>query len=129
MQIKPGYIILHMCTINEDHIMYGSWDIRHNKQSFLSFWVIFCLLTLLTTWKIKDLKKWKKMSEDIIILHLHTTNDDHMTYGSWITECNRQNVLSFWTIFDPFNPLTTQKIKTLKKWKNAHRYYHFTCVT
>ena len=32
-----------MCTINEDHMMYSSWDIRHNKQSFLSFWVIFPL--------------------------------------------------------------------------------------
>ena len=26
--------------------------------------------------------------------------------------------LSFWTTFCPFTPLTTQKIKILKKWKN-----------
>ena len=53
-------ILFHMCTINEDHMMYDSWDIRHDSQSFLSFWTIFCPLTLLTTWKIKILKKWKK---------------------------------------------------------------------
>ena len=41
-------------------MMYGSWDIRYGKQSFSSFWVIFCPLTILTTWKIKILKKWKK---------------------------------------------------------------------
>ena len=32
---KPGDIILlDMCTINEDHMMYSSWDLRHNKLSF-----------------------------------------------------------------------------------------------
>ena len=36
-----------------------TWDIRHNKHSFLSFWAIFCPLILLTTWKLKVLKKWK----------------------------------------------------------------------
>ena len=40
-----------------------------------------------------------------------------MMYGSWDMECNGQNFLSFWTIFCPFTPLTTQKIKILKKWK------------
>ena len=50
---KPGYIIiLHMCTINDNHIMYGS--------CFLSFWTVFCPFTPLTTQKIKILKKWKK---------------------------------------------------------------------
>ena len=30
-------------------------------------------------------------------------------------EWDRQNILSFWTVFCPFNPLWTQKIKILKK--------------
>ena len=34
-------------------------------------------------------------------------------------ECNRQNVLSLWTVFCPFTPLQTQKVKILKKWKKA----------
>ena len=38
-------------------------------------------------------------------------------YGSSDMECNGENVLSFWTIFCPFNSLTAQKIKILKKWK------------
>ena len=46
-------------------------------------------------------------------------------YGSWDTECDRQNFFLFWTIFCP---LTTQKIKILKKWKNTWRYHHFTQV-
>ena len=31
----PGHIILlHMCTVNQDHIMYGSWDMKFNRQNF-----------------------------------------------------------------------------------------------
>ena len=30
-------ILLHMCTINEDHMIYGSWDIRHNEELFGSY--------------------------------------------------------------------------------------------
>ena len=123
---KPGDIILlHMCTINEGHMMYASWNIRHNRQNFFSFWNIFCCFTHLRTWKIKVLKKWKKKTpEDIIILHLQTTNDDHMMYGSWDMEWD--GIFIILDYFCSFTPLTTQKTKILKKWKNAHRYYHFT---
>ena len=70
----------------------------------------------------------KKMPGDIIILCRCAINDKHIMYGSWATECDRWNLLSFWTIFCTFIPLTTQKNKILKKWKKAWRYYHFTQV-
>ena len=57
----PGDIILlHICGINEDHMMYGSCNTRHGKQNFLSFWAIFLHLTLLATQKINIFKKMKK---------------------------------------------------------------------
>ena len=31
-------IILNMCTINENHMINGSWDMEHNRHTFLSFW-------------------------------------------------------------------------------------------
>ena len=80
-------------------------------------------------------EKIKKKFEDIIILHLHPTNDDYMMYGSWDMECNRQIFLSFWTIFCLFTPLTSQKIKTLKKWKKCleilsfYFFFPFTSLT
>ena len=40
-----------------------------------------------------------------------------MIYGSWDVKQNGQNFLSIWAIFCTFSPLTTQKIKILKKWK------------
>ena len=42
---KPGdIIILHMCTLNNNHMMYGSWDMECDRQKFLSFGTIFALL-------------------------------------------------------------------------------------
>ena len=61
-------IILHIYTINDSH-MCGSWDMKCNGHNFLSFWTIFCPFTLLTTWKINILKKWKKLLQ---IIWFHT---------------------------------------------------------
>ena len=52
-------IILHMCTINDNQIMYGSWDIECDRHIFLLFWTIFCPFTPLTTQNIKILKNLK----------------------------------------------------------------------
>ena len=42
----PGdIIILHICTINGYHMMYGSRDMEHDRQKFLSFWTMFCPFT------------------------------------------------------------------------------------
>ena len=67
--------------------------------------------------KNQNVGKMKKRTGAIIILQMCTTNDID---GSWGMECDRQNSLSFWTIFCTFTPppLTTCKIKILKKWKN-----------
>ena len=41
----PGdIIILHKCTINGNHIMYGSWDMKHDGESFSHFGQFFALL-------------------------------------------------------------------------------------
>ena len=102
-------------------VIYGSWNIRCDRQKFLSSWAIFCPFSPLATQKIKILKL-KKAPGDIIILHICTINDNHM-HGSWDTEHDGQNCLSFWTIFCPFTPLTTRKIKIFKKWKKHLEFY------
>ena len=94
-------------------MMYGCWDMEHyrlfcHSGPFFALW----------TQKIKIFKKWKNAWR-YFILQMCTINNSHMMYGSWNMECNRQNFLSFWTTFCPFTPLTTQKIKLLKKWKNC----------
>ena len=30
-KVRRDTIILHMCTINENHMMYGSWNMEHDR--------------------------------------------------------------------------------------------------
>ena len=108
--------LLHMCILNHDHIMYGSWDLKYKGQSFLSFWAIFCPLTLQTSPKIKILKS-KKTPGDIIILHLCTTNNNCMMYCSWDIKRNRQNfvILGYFLSFYPHNNPKNQNFEKMKK--------------
>ena len=76
-------IILHMCAINENHMMYESGDMQGDRQILFLFWTIFCPFTPLTTQKIKNPKKQtKKRPGDIIISHKCTINDNHRMYDS-----------------------------------------------
>ena len=75
-------IILHLCTANGDHMMYGSSDMKCDRQNYLLFWIIFCPFTPLTTQKIRILKNGKKSPGDIIISRKYTINDNHMMYSS-----------------------------------------------
>ena len=104
--------------------MYGSWDMERDGQNFLSFWTFYLHFYPPNNPKNQNLKKWKT-AWSIITLQMCTINDNHMMYGSWDMECNRQNFLSFWTIFCPFTPLWTQKIKILKKWKKHLKILSF----
>ena len=67
------------------------------------------------------------MPGDIIILHKCTVNDNHMVPDMWKATGN--NFLPFWHIFCLLPHLTTQIIKTLKKWKKTWRYHNFTSLT
>ena len=114
----PGdIIVLHMCTINDNDMMYGSWDMECDRQSFFLIFDHFLHLYPPNNPKNQNFEKMKKTLGHIFILQRCTTNDNHMMYGSWDIEHDGQIFLSFWTIFSPFIPLTTQKIKILKKWK------------
>ena len=110
-------------------IWYGYWNIRCDRQNFLSFWVIFCPFRPLTCPKNYNLKKMKKTTTDIITVHKCTKNHDHMLYCYWDMARDGCNYFSFQAIFCPFTPLIAQKIKFFKKWKkNTWRYHHFTQV-
>ena len=75
--------------------------------------------------KNQNFEKMEKIPDDMIISHKCTINDYHMMHDFWVIKRNRQNLLSFWTIFCPFTPLN-QKIKILKIQKDTWRYHYFT---
>ena len=101
---------------NNNRLMYGSWDVERDGENFMSFW-IFCCLLCPNNPENQNFDKLKKTPGDIIISNVCTIYDNHMMYGSWDIKRYGPNFLLFWTIFCPFTALTTQKIKTLKKWR------------
>ena len=85
------------------------------------------LLLLLKTWKIRILKK----NEKYCWRYHHSTHvyqKPQLYEVQFLRYWVRQNFLSFWARFCPFTPLTTHKIKILKKWKSIWRGHHFTHV-
>ena len=65
----------------------------------------------------QNFEKMRKMLEDIIILHLSTTNDDHMIYGSSHIERGRLFFYHFqqFFAFTPQNNLKNQNFEKTKK--------------
>ena len=116
MKKMPGdiIIVLHKHVYHKWR-SYNMWFLKYEMQQTEFFVILgnFLPFYLLTT------KFWKneKTLGDIIILRMCTIHDNHMMYGSWDMERDGQYFLSFWTVFCSFTPLTTRKIKLLKKWK------------
>ena len=116
MKIAPGdIIILHKCTINDNHMIHGSWDMMCTRQNF--FVILGHFFPFYPPYSLKNekFKKMKKMPQYIIILHNCTKNHDHMLYCSWHMTGDRCNCYFwFWAIFCPFTPITAWKMKISK---------------
>ena len=79
-------IILHSCTTNFRHMMYGSWDIKCDWHNFLLFWAIFLPFYPAPANNAENLnfEKIKKASRGIITLYISTINKkNQMMYDSW----------------------------------------------
>ena len=120
---KTHWGILNMSTINENHMLYHSWDMEHDRQDFFSFWTIFCLFTpppTLNNPENQNFEKMEKIPGDII-LQKCTINDNHMIYGSWDMKCTRQNFFchpgSFFVLLPPYQ---FEKWKFQKNEKKEH---------
>ena len=62
--INPeNIIILYKSTKNAIHMMYGSWDKKHNRENFLPFLGQFLPFYLTNNMKNQIFKKWKKCME------------------------------------------------------------------
>ena len=94
------------------------------------FGLFFALLPPLQPRKSKFWKheEKKKMHRYITIFLMCAINENHMMYGSWNMEHNRQN---FFVILDhllPFYPLNNPENQNYKKWKKPWRYHDLTQV-
>ena len=95
-------------------------------DSFLTFWAIFWSLTLLTTWKIKILKKWKKHLE---ILSFYTCVPQITIIWGMVpdTWSSTDQIFCHFGSFFALSP-KTWKIKILKKWQKHWEKHHSTLV-
>ena len=96
-----------------------------------NYGLFFAILPLpLKTRKIRILKKWKKIAGDIIILNMCTKSHNHI-WGSppEIHSGTDRIFCHFRPFFALLPPLTTRKIKILKKCKKHLEISSFyTCV-
>ena len=128
---KNGWRYYHFTLLHHKWQSYDVWFLRYQvwqTEFFVVLGYFFALLPPIYP-EYQNFQKMKKIPADIIILHMSTSNQNHMMYDSWDMERDRQNFFSFFCPFTPPPSLTTQRIKVLKKWKKRPgRYHHFTQV-
>ena len=129
---KPGDIsLLHLCTINEDHMMYSSWDIKARRTKFFVILGHFLLFDPPNKSKNPYFEIMKKKHRDIIILHVCIYHK-WLSYDVWFLRygARQQISLSFRTIFCYFNPPphNNPENQNFEKMKNAWRSYYFARV-
>ena len=92
------------------------------RNNFLSFWVIFCPFTPLTTWKIKILKKWKKHLE---ISSFYTCVQFMMIMRCIVSEILNvtDRMFSHFGHFLPFYNLENENFEKMKKYKAILSFY------
>ena len=111
-------INLHMCTINENYMVNGSWDMEHDRHNGL-----FVALLSLNNPKNQNFEIMKKMPQDIIILHKNTINKNHIN-GSWDIKCD-----SHLGHFSPFYPTSNLKNQNFEKKNHLEISSFYTSVS
>ena len=92
------YNFTHVC---HEWQSYAVWYLRYAAWGTESFVIFDHFLHFYPPNNLKNqnLEKIKKQPRDITILHICTISDNHMIYGSWNMEHDRQNILSYLTFF------------------------------
>ena len=106
------YYHLHMCTINNNHIMYGSWDMDCDRQFFV------ILDNFLSFYPPKNLKNqnFEKLKKSTW-RYYHFTNASHKweSYDVWFLRYQVQQTDFFANYFALLPSLKIWRIKTLKR--------------
>ena len=112
-----------MCTINVDHMMYGSWDIKHSRQNFFSFWAIF-----LPFYPTNNPENQNFQQQKNSLRHYHFTHEwpKSKSYDVWFLRYGVQQTEFFVIlgIFLPFyhspHPLNNPKNQNFEKLKEKN---------
>ena len=113
-----------MCTINQDTMMYGSWDVKCN---------IICLSSWDYPFNPLTARKMKttKMKKPLEIWSFYTSVPKFMIIRYTVPEMWRVTDVTVIFILGytfPFYPSNSPKNENFKTWKKDLRYHHFTQV-
>ena len=121
MKKTPGdIIILHKCIINDNCMIYGSWDTKCNRQNFFvirDHFLPFYLSNSLKNPNIK--KKEKKKKKSLVISSFYTSVPKFMIIGYTVSEIwHVTDVIIFhfglyFSLLPPNSP-KNEKFKTMK---------------
>ena len=103
-----GIIILHMRSINDNHMMYGSWDMERNRQCFV-VWANFCPFYPTNNLKNQNFEKLKKKLGDLELSYETQSRHDssrHLNFFSF----------SVYHRATPQTQWTKQTVKKLNLW-------------
>ena len=115
---KTGDIILlHICTINKDHMIYGSWDIKAQWTEFL---VILGYFLPIDPLNLKN-QNFEKMKKSLQILSFYTCVQQTtimwcMVLEKWSTE---GKIFCHFRLVFALLPPTNPENQNLKKWENT----------
>ena len=102
LKTSADIILLRMCTINQGHMIYGSWDIKCKGQSFFCHFRPFILPSdPLSNWKSQNFEKIKKCLE-ILLFYTCVPQMTIMNYGTWYTKRNISRQTEFFYHFGQF---------------------------
>ena len=141
----PGHIILHICTINDNHdicfLRYGAWSTQFFVilDHFLHFYPLPTLNPPpppAPPYPPKNKKKiWKNEKTSwryyhFTNVHMCTINNNHLIYGSWDIECIGQN---FFAHLPPKHPNFEKMNKMPGDSSNPSKlrfgsYFHYSLV-
>ena len=104
-------------------MIYGSWDIRHNRQSILSF-LPFDPSNNLKNQNFEKIIKKKKKKKGGRFYHFTLVYHIWRSYDLWFLRCGVPQTECFVILdhFCPFTPLNNPKIQTFENTKKDWRY-------
>ena len=119
-QTPADIIILHISTINNNHMIHGSWDMDHDRHNFLSFWTVFGPFT---PYESRQSKLWKDDKNTWRYYHFTNVYHKRQSYDVWFLRYRVQRT-EFFVILDsflPFKPPNNPKNQNCKKMKKQSR--------
>ena len=120
MKKVPWYIVIfHLCTIYDDHLMYGSGHMELEGHFLFWLWANSCPFIPLMTKKSKTKEKERKKKNSWRCYHFTRVYHKWWWHDLWFQRNGVQGTTLFVILrrFLPFYSLNNLKIQLLKKWK------------